>query len=265
MDEYLEINKKTWNDKVQSHLQSNFYDVDSFIKGQNSLNEIELALLGDVSGKSILHLQCHFGQDSLSLQRMGAQVTGVDFSDEAIHAANGLKNLLQLGSDFLCSDIYTLPFIHKKKYDIVFTSYGTIGWLPDLDKWAEVIGSSLKPDGIFVMADFHPVVWMFDDNFEKVRYAYFKSDPIVEEEKGTYADKEATIHTTSITWNHSLAELFGALKHAGLCVDEFYEFDYSPYDCFNKTEALGDRKYRIKAFGNKIPMVYSLKARVGTF
>jgi SAM-dependent methyltransferase len=260
MDDYLEVNQKSWDAKVPHHLKSDFYDVDAFLKGKNSLNEIELALLGDVRGKSILHLQCHFGQDSLSLQRMGADVTGVDFSGIAIDTANKLNQNMQLSATFICCDIYNLPATLDKKFDIVFTSYGTIGWLPDLDKWARVVGTFLKPSGSFIMADFHPVLWMFDNNFERVDYAYFKSEAIVENESGTYADNEADIQTTMITWNHGLAEIFNALKNAGLKMDEFYEYDHSPYNCFNGAEAFEPGKYRIKVFGNKIPLVYSLKA-----
>ncbi len=262
MSDYLAINKNTWNTKVQSHLQSDFYNVAAFVNGKNSLNSIELALLGDIADKHILHLQCHFGQDSLSLQRMGAQVTGVDFSEAAIKAANELNDQLLLNAKFICSDLYSLPQNHEDKYDIIFTSYGTIGWLPDLDKWAKLIRHYLRPSGRFIMADFHPVVWMFDNNFEKIQYTYFKSDPIIEDEEGSYADKDAQIKTQSITWNHGLSEIFVALKKAGLIVEEFQEYDYSPYDCFNGTESFEEGKYRIKALGNKIPMVYSLKAKV---
>jgi 2-polyprenyl-3-methyl-5-hydroxy-6-metoxy-1,4-benzoquinol methylase len=259
MQDFIEVNKKTWNEKVEHHVGSEFYDVASFLNGKSSLNEIELSLLGDVTGKTILHLQCHFGQDSLSLQRMGAKVTGVDFSEEAIKKAVGLNQKMELDANFICSDIYSLAQKHDGKYDIVFTSYGTIGWLPDLDKWAGVVRHFLKDDGIFVMADFHPVVWMYDNDFTHVQYRYFKSEPIVEVESGTYADKDAGLTTSSITWNHGLAEIFAAFKNAGLYVDEFFEHDYSPYNCFNSMEEYEKGKYRIKAFGNKIPMVYSFK------
>jgi 2-polyprenyl-3-methyl-5-hydroxy-6-metoxy-1,4-benzoquinol methylase len=257
--DYLEVNKKTWNEKVEHHVGSDFYDVDSFLNGKNSLNDIECSLLGDVTGKSILHLQCHFGQDSLSLQRMGASVTGVDFSEEAIKNAIEFNHKMALDAKFICSDIYSLEQKHENKYDIIFTSYCTIGWLPDIDKWASVVRHFLKDDGMFVMADFHPVVWMYDNDFTHVQYPYFKSEAIVEEESGTYADKEAGLNTSSITWNHGLAEIFAAFKKAGLYVDEFREHDYSPYNCFNGMEEYEKGKYRIKVFGNKIPMVYSLK------
>ena len=144
MDNYLETNRKAWNSKVPVHLSSSFYYVEEFKKGKSSLNEIELALLEEVKSKSILHLQCHFGQDSLSLSRMGAMVTGVDFSDIAINTARSLALELNLDAEFIESDVYALPEKLDKQFDIVFTSYGTIGWLPDLNKWAAVIANFLK-------------------------------------------------------------------------------------------------------------------------
>lgn len=139
MENYLDINRNSWNARVEPHLKSDFYFLEDFIKGRNSLNSIELDLLGDVKGKSILHLQCHFGQDSISLSRMGAKVTGIDLSDKAIDAAEDLARKCGTDTKFICSDVYNLPTVLKEEYDIVFTSYGTIGWLPDLDQWADVV------------------------------------------------------------------------------------------------------------------------------
>lgn len=132
MENYLEINKKSWNAKVEPHLKSDFYFVNEFLQGRTSLNSIELELLGDVKDKTILHLQCHFGQDSISLSRMGAKVTGIDLSDKAIEAAKDLAKQCDTNTEFICSDVYELPNILNQKFDIVFTSYGTIGWLPRL-------------------------------------------------------------------------------------------------------------------------------------
>lgn len=147
MDNYLKINKETWNKKVEVHLKSDFYFVDEFIKGKNSLNPIELSILGNIQGKNILHLQCHFGQDSISLSRLGGKVIGVDLSDKAIEAAWDLARKTNNNTEFICSDIYELPEKLHQKFDIVYTSYGTIGWLPDLDRWAKVISHFLKPKG----------------------------------------------------------------------------------------------------------------------
>jgi len=258
--DYLEINKKTWNEKTEVHLTSDFYANDEFIKGKSSLNSIELALLGDITGKKILHLQCHFGQDTLSLARMGATATGIDLSDQAIATAKKLNEELNLNAQFICSDVYNLPTILDEQFDIVFTSYGTIGWLPDLDKWANVVQHFLKPEGKFIMADFHPVVWMFDNDFKEVFYSYFNIEPIIEEESGTYGDRDADIQTKTITWNHPTSEVLNALIQHGLQINSFNEYDYSPYNCFNETEEFEKGKFRIKHFKNKIPMVYSILA-----
>ena len=230
------------------------------MKGVNSLTPIELELLGNIEGKSILHLQCHFGQDTISFSRLGAKAVGVDLSDNAIEKAREIANQLNTDTRFICCDIYNLPNHLKEQFDIVFTSYGTIGWLPDLDKWAKVISNFLKPGGKFVMADFHPVVWMFDDNFEKIGYNYFKSEPIIETVDGTYADKNAPINSKTITWNHSTSELLNSLLSNYLELNTFNEYDYSPYNCFNATEEFEPKKFRIKHLENKIPMVYSIVA-----
>jgi SAM-dependent methyltransferase len=257
---YLEINKKTWNEKTEIHVNSDFYANQDFLDGKSSLNTIELDLLGDISGKSILHLQCHFGQDTLSFSRMGAKATGVDLSDNAIAKAREFNTQLNFDAKFICCDLYDLPNHLNEKFDIVFTSYGTIGWLPDLNKWANVIQHFLKPNGQFIMADFHPVVWMFDNDFKVVFYNYFNIEAIIEEETGTYANKEASIETKTITWNHPTSEVLNALIKSGLEINSFNEYNYSPYNCFNETEEFEKGKYRIKHFKNKIPMVFSLSA-----
>lgn len=257
---YLEINRETWNKKTEVHIDSEFYDQKGFLEGNNTLKPIELDLLGDISGKKILHLQCHFGQDTMSLSRLGAKATGVDLSDKAIDKAREIAHQLNLDTHFVNCDIYSLPEHLDEEFDIVFTSYGTIGWLPDLDKWAKVIQRFLKPGGKFIMADFHPVVWMFDDNFEGIGYNYFKEDPIIETINGTYADKEAPISSKTISWNHATSEILNSLIINGLELNSFNEYDYSPYDCFNKTEEFEPGKYHIKHLGNKIPMVYSIVA-----
>lgn len=259
-ENYIDINRKSWNNKVDAHVASDFYNMEGFIKGKSSLNVIELDLLGDVKGKSILHLQCHFGQDSLSLARMGAKITGVDLSDKAIEKAKELAEQLELDANFICCDIYELPSILNQTFDIVFTSYGTIGWLPDLDKWANLISNFLKPKGKFVFAEFHPVVWMFDDDFEKIGYNYFEEDAIIETENGTYADREADLIQTTVSWNHSMSEVVNRLITNGLEINVLNEYDYSPYNCFKHTVEFEPSKFRIKHLGNKIPMVYAILA-----
>ncbi|MFT5820917.1 MAG: ubiquinone/menaquinone biosynthesis C-methylase UbiE [Crocinitomix sp.] len=257
-ENYLAINKASWNNRTDSHLASEFYNVEGFLKGQSSLNSIELDLLGDVKGKKILHLQCHFGQDSLSLARMGAKVTGVDLSDKAINAGKELARKMDLDVQFIACDVYDLPQYLEDQFDIVFTSYGTIGWLPDMNKWADLIARYLKPGGHFVFAEFHPVVWMFDDDFKTIKFNYSNAGPIKENEEGTYADKTANIKQDYVMWNHGLAEVVSALLSKNISIQKLQEFDYSPYDCFDHTVEFEPGKYRIKHLDDKIPMVYAL-------
>ena len=258
--DYKKINKESWNSRVAVHLESDFYDVPSFIAGKSSLKKPELELLGDVSEKSILHLQCHFGQDSISLARMGAKVTGVDLSDTAIKQAQELNSKCGTDVTFIASDVYSLPEVLKGTFDIVFTSYGTIGWLPDLDKWAGVINHFLKDGGSFVFAEFHPAIWMFDDDHDKVFYNYFTSDPIVESYSGTYAQKDSELEVNSVSWNHGLAEVMTSLLDQGLRISQFKEYDFSPWECFRGMQEDRPDEYRIKKFGNKMPLMYTILA-----
>ncbi len=257
---YKEINRSLWNNKTDVHINSEFYDNKTFLEGRNSLNSIELELLGDIKGKSILHLQCHFGQDTISLNRLGANVTGIDLSNKAIERAKELAAKTTSDAKFICCDIYDLPKYLDDEFDIVFTSYGTIGWLPDIDKWAKIVSKFLKPNGKFVFVEFHPLVWMFDDNFAKIKYNYFNDGPIVETEKGTYADTNAPLINKSVSWNHSISEVINSLLQNGLEINSMQEFDYSPYNCFNETIEFEPQKFRIKHLENKIPMVYSIVA-----
>ncbi|NUO02967.1 MAG: class I SAM-dependent methyltransferase [Saprospiraceae bacterium] len=258
--DYIAINKHSWNNRTDVHLKSDFYDVPGFLTGKSSLNSIELDLLGDVKGKSILHLQCHFGQDTISLARMGAKATGIDLADKAIESAKQLATQTGVAASFICCNVYDLPNYLDQQFDLVFTSYGTITWLPDLDKWAKIIARFLKPGGKFIFVEFHPVVWMFDDDFEKVGYNYFNAGPIVETESGTYADKSANIVQESVCWNHGTSEVLNSLISNGLEINSFNEYDYSPYNCFRKTIEFEPRKYRIEHLGNNIPMVFSVVA-----
>ena len=257
--DYKAINKASWNTRTASHVESDFYDLPGFLSGNSSLNSIELELLGDVNGKSVLHLQCHFGQDSLSLARMGAKVTGMDLSDAAIEKARELNTRLSLDASFICCDLYDLPNHLDQQFDVVFTSYGTIGWLPDLNKWAQVVNQFLKPGGEFAMAEFHPVVWMYDDALTGVTHNYFNDGPIEETSTGSYTDGANDFTADYVTWNHPLSEVLTALLDQKLTLKAFQEFDYSPYNCFEQTVEVALGKFQLKPFENKIPLVYALK------
>lgn len=274
MHAYFEANKHLWNQRTAVHKDSAFYDLAGFKAGANVLTPIELNEIGDVKGRSLLHLQCHFGMDTMSFSRMGAKCVGVDLSDEAIKLAGEINDELKLDAKFICCNVYDLltenqsvskappleRFGEAGQFDIVFTSYGTIGWLPDLDLWAKVIIERLKPGGFFYMAEFHPVVWMFDDDFTHIKYYYDNREVIVTENEGTYTDRNADIKGKEYSWNHSISEVMNALINAGLKIEFFNEHMYSPYPCFRNIVETETGKWHIKGMEGKIPMVYSLKA-----
>ncbi|MFM7473291.1 MAG: class I SAM-dependent methyltransferase [Crocinitomicaceae bacterium] len=258
--DFLSLNKKAWDNKVPYHIASSFYGNDEFIKGKSSLKHVEIALLNrlQVSGKKVLHLQCHFGQDSISLARMGGVVTAVDFSKMAIEKARELAEECEVKVNFIEENVLTFNPSGDALFDVVFTSYGTIGWFPDLRSWAAVVSRSMKSGGTFVMVDFHPFVWTFDDEIKALAYDYFQAEPIVEVTNGTYADRTAPLNDTIATWNHGLAEIITALVDAGLIVKEFKEYDYSPYDCFSNLREDEDERFRFAHLQVRIPMLYSL-------
>ena len=259
--DYFEVNRDTWNQKVAIHAKSEFYNMDGFLAGETSLNSYELKALGDVYGKSLLHLQCHFGQDTLSLARMGARCTGVDLSDEGIVLAQKLAQKLQLDVHFVrCNVLETSDHV-KELFDIVFTSYGTIGWLPDLKPWGKMISERLQSGGVFYMVEFHPLVWMFDYTSGKaeLRYGYQQKEAIYEEYKGTYANKNSSMMSKEYGWNHGLGEVVSALTAQGLVVEFLREHEESPYDVLpdlikneNGLYVTKDRLY---------PLLFELKVR----
>lgn len=257
----FEANKKAWNKKTPYHLRSEMYDVDEFKNGKTSLKFIELEELGDVKDKSMLHLQCHFGQDTLSWAREGAKVTGVDFSDEAIDTADELNAELRLDTKFICSNIFDLYDKLDEQFDIVFTSYGTIGWLPDLNQWGKLISHYLKPGGIFYIVEFHNVVWMFDDDFTEFKYSYFNLGEIEEVVEGTYADTKAQLKQTEYGWNHPLSDVINALVQNGLKIEFVHEYPFSVYDVFSNSVKGEDGWWRIKGMENIIPMMFSIRAK----
>ena len=254
-------NRALWNARVPHHVGSRMYDVEGFIAGRSSLTAIELDLLGDVRDQRVLHLQCHFGQDTLSLARMGAHVIGLDISDAALDEARRLAERCALKADWVLSNVIDHQSELDGRFDIVYTSYGTIGWFPDLKPWAANIARYLKPGGQLVFVEFHPVMWMFDNAFTHVQYAYFNRGVIAEEEQGTYADRDAPVALPSYGWNHDLGEVLTALLDVGLRIERFVELDGSPHDCFANTVQGADGLYRIKGMESKLPMVYGLTVR----
>ena len=231
-NKYFETNKATWNEKVKVHSKSDMYDLQVFKAGKSSLMPYELKALGDVKGKSLLHLQCHFGQDTLSWSRLGATCVGVDLSDEGIKLAKEINAELELDANFVCCNVLDTSSYVDETFDIVFTSYGVIGWLPDLKPWGKMIAERLKPGGIFYMVEFHPIVWMFDylEGKPVMKYGYMQDDVIYEEYEGTYANTNSKMVSKEYGWNHGLSEVINALTEAGLHIDYLNEYDESPYN-----------------------------------
>ncbi len=259
-ENYIEINKQLWNEKTKHHVESDFYDMEGFLAGNTSLKTPELELLGDITDKEVVHLQCHFGQDTLSLARMGAKVTGVDLSDASIDYAKELAQKMELEARFIASDIYDVPNVLQNKFDVVFNTYGVLGWHPDAARWAKVAAGLLKEGGEMILVDFHPVVWMMNYEFTKFGYSYFNREPIVEMQEGTYADREADMEMKEVGWNHSLADILQGLIDAGLTIKVFKEYDWAAYDCFKNTVKIADGKWQIKGLEGILPMMYAIKA-----
>lgn len=259
---YFDANRSGWNLRTDVHRESAFYDVESWKRGRESLTPIELAEMGDVSGKELLHLQCHFGQDTLSWARRGARVTGVDLSDRSIACARSLADETGLDASFVCSNVFDLESALPRPgaFDIVFTSYGVLGWLPTLEPWARVVEHFLKPGGFFYIAEFHPVVWMLDDDMNAISYAYHNVGVIETKQRGTYANREAPIEFVEYGWNHGLGEVVSSLTRVGLHVDFLNEYPYSPFPNFPNSVRGEDGNYRIRGKEGLLPMVYSLRA-----
>lgn len=260
---FIETNQNSWNQRTQEHFESDFYNVKSFLKGESSLNQLEIDLLGDVKGKKILHLQCHFGMDTISLARIGAKVTGVDLSDKSIEKAKYLADATNCEADFICCNIFDLPNHLNDVFDIVFTSYGVINWYPDLNKWGKIVNQYLKKDGKFVMVEFHPVLWMFDTNFEKIESAYSRDEPFMTVSE-TYTNSNEKGSYKEVTWNHGLSKIFQGLLFNGLQITDFEEYDYSPVNLFgNMTEKNG--KFRIAKMEHLLSILFSVEAKKNNY
>ena len=262
MKEFYQANKDLWNMRTKEHLVGSFYKYDDFAKSLNSLNQIELDGLNEVKGKSLLHLQCHFGQDTLSWAKLGAEATGIDFSAEAINAAKALSASTGIAADFVECDAYDTPQFVPKEFDIVFTSYGAICWLDDLERWAKMVNAMLKPGGTFYIAEFHPAIYIFNFETGEIDYTYFQGkEPIADESEGTYGKENSTIKYTDYTWIHTTSKLIQVLVDQGLTVEEFKEYPFSPYHCFPKMRSVGENQYVMEFLQKGYPHTFSLKMK----
>lgn len=258
MKDYSAINKKWWNKATPVHARSKFYDIPGFKKGKTSLQSIEIQELGDVRGKSLLHLLCHFGMDTLSWAREGAIVTGVDLSDSSIRLAKKLSREVNIPAKFICSDIYNLPKVLNKKFDIIFASYGVLLWLSNIKKFAKIINNFLAEGGVFYIVEVHPFTNILSYDF-KLFYRYFDRGPHVED-SGTYIDWDKAQGIT-YEWNYTMSDIINVLIKEGLKIEYVHEFPFSMYDQFpGFMEQNKEGQYVLKKKRIQVPLLFSLKA-----
>ncbi|OGO51532.1 MAG: hypothetical protein A2148_01245 [Chloroflexi bacterium RBG_16_68_14] len=265
-DEHLEANRRHWDEVVPIHAASDFYDVASFKAGETKLKRVELEELGDVRGKTLLHLQCHFGLDTLSWGREGAIVTGADFSEQAIETARALAAECGIDARFVASDLYALPEALDGQFDIVFTSYGVLCWLPDITGWAQVAAHFVRRGSTFYVVEFHPFAQIFDDAPDadglRVHHRYFPTDePLRFDDLGTYTDRSAHFeNNTTYEWPHPISEVVTALIGAGLRIEFLHEFPFTTYQFLSFTEVVADGSMRLTKHDGSVPLLYSIKA-----
>ncbi|WP_055568959.1 class I SAM-dependent methyltransferase [Streptomyces atriruber] len=264
--DWRETNRRRWDERVPLHLASDYYDLDAFRAGQDPLRDHELAEVGDVRGKSLLHLQCHIGLDTLSWARHGAsRVVGLDFSEPAVDAARELAAELGLTPEqaaFVAADVYdAAEAVPDVSYDIVYTGVGALGWLPDIQRWAETAASLVAPGGFLYLSEFHPLTDVLDDaTGSRIEHDYFARDAWIDETPGGYADTTTpTVHNRTVEWQHPIGDVVSALAAAGLRIEFLRERDQTLFERFGTLE-LRDGAYRFPADRPRIPLMYSLRA-----
>ncbi len=266
--ERIAANRELWQRWTALHVPSDFYDAEGFIADPSArpFDRIVGELVGDVRGMRALHLQCHFGMDTVRLALRGAEATGLDFSSEAIAAARELSARMGVPVTFIEGDVTDPPAeLPEGVFDLVFTSYGTISWFPDLGPWARTIASRLAPGGAFKIADSHPTTWIFDDEAEdptlRVRYSYFMREALPWDEHGSYAVPLDEHIGTSHSWQHTFEDIIGALTGAGLVIEELREF---PLLAWKYTPGMVEREPGLFGLPDdqpEVPLMFTLTAR----
>ncbi|MFB6360747.1 MAG: class I SAM-dependent methyltransferase [Halobacteriales archaeon] len=270
MDDPVEVNRRHWDELAALHPSTEAYDVEGFLDGGSTITWLEREGVGAVDGLDLLHLQCHFGLDTLSWLREGADtVAGVDFSSVAIDQARDLAEEAGLAdrATFVESDLYDLPDRLDRQFDVVFTSFGVINWLPDIEGWATVAAQYVRPGGWLFVADLHPISHVFfelepdGDGVLRSDWPYFTEDPQAFDEDGSYADYEADVeHTETREWSHDLGSVVTSLIDAGLRLESLEEH---PFACFEQFP--GQMRQRDDGFweieGEDYPLTFSLSAR----
>jgi 2-polyprenyl-3-methyl-5-hydroxy-6-metoxy-1,4-benzoquinol methylase len=276
-DDFLAANRALWDEWTDIHETSEFYDLEAFRRGGIRLRGFEIDDVGSVEGKTLLHLQCHFGIDTLSWARLGARVTGADFSPKAVALARRLADELGIDASFVCSNVYDLPEALDGQFDIVYTSRGVLGWLPDMARWAQVAAGFVKPGGTFYIHEIHPVAQVWDDENVRVgelrlRFPYFTQPaPLEFDVAGSYADPTAHVNQPKeYGWNHSLAEIVTGLIGAGLRIDLLREFPYTEWAIpfLEERTAVPDGEAEARAswwlpedVPGELPLMFALRAR----
>ncbi len=270
-EQHRKDNLRWWNEVTPVHVKSygtHFVGVEEFLSGRTALDPLEIDEIGPVSGKSLLHLQCHFGLDTLSWAREGATVTGIDFSEEAIQTAQKLAERAALTAHFIQSDLYELPFNLDGQFDVVYTSRGVLNWLDNIERWAEIIRHFLKPGGIFYLMEIHPFLFTLDLD-EKGRPAivepYFHSNEPLLCESGDpdYADETFYPKSQTWEWGWSLGDVINALVKAGLRIEFLHELPWSFYKALPNMEEVETGRWTLPGFEGKLPLTYSLRAVAG--
>lgn len=261
MEDHLHVNQKLWDEFAVVHERSRFYGVETFKEGRNTLTHHEFDEVGDVDGKSLVHLMCHIGLDTMSWERLGARAVGVDFSPRSVEVGNSLAKELGLSTRFVESDVYGAPeALDGETYDIVYTSHGVLPWLPDLTKWAQVIAQLLKPGGFFYISELHPFAQVFDDGFDGpvARHPYFFAD--VELSTGVkYADPKLNA-SENFQWQHTLSTIINSLVDAGLTIDFVHEFPFALFKHLDDMKQAQDGTWYRP--GSNLPFLFSLRAHL---
>lgn len=266
-EDYRDANRQLWNAWTALHKDSEFYNVAAVRAGGSSLRSIEREELTDVAGKTLLHLQCHFGLDTLSWARQGAIVTGVDLADDSITLARALADEMDLPATFVCADILDLPDALSGQFDIVFTSYGVLHWMRDLRRWAEVVAHFVKPGGLFYIVEDHPFMRACSrdekDELKPDNPYWFTEEPWRFESRGSYAAPlgEDTPAHHGYNWDHSLGEIITDLVQAGLQIEFLHEFPFHFREKFKGMVQREDNHWYLTRQDGMIPLLFSLQAR----
>jgi SAM-dependent methyltransferase len=247
---------------VPVHLASSFYDLPAFRAGADTLRPFEPSEAGDVTGKRLVHLQCHIGLDTLSWARRGALVSGLDFSGPAISAASALASELGIEATFVVSDVYdAVAALGGRRFDIVYTGIGALVWLPDIPRWARVVAGLLAPGGFLYLVEGHPFAQILDDATGLVvSRDYFDSGPTVEEYAHTYTDGPELEHVRTVEFQHGVGEVITALIEAGLRIEFLHEFDFDAFGRYESLRRQDDGTYRFPPGRPRVPLIFSVRA-----